>query len=286
MRSCTQRWKLKPTVRPSVRALPASAAAKDMAAVAVEKLAGLILQSRLRKFSLVEVKVESDGISLLQGKMQAASVSGRDWESPAYLTARELQFCVGEVAIDYTKLLTQQQIVLHNVPVGYGNVVFNARDFGNFITHPLVTCAAAKAVKSGPRPAVYFSGTSVHHKRVYSAMMEPALDVHGQPCVRVLCKELTENPRGALSAISPNSRVVLQDSDYARPGPSDIPSQEVSEDLSNFFNHLLIDLQGVNLSFASMTIMTKDQNSTLTDPCVDLALTLKMVQFPPLNLKF
>jgi hypothetical protein len=61
------------------------------AAVAVENLAGLILQSRLRQYSLVEVKVESDGISLIQGKVHAASIHGRDWESPAHLTARELE---------------------------------------------------------------------------------------------------------------------------------------------------------------------------------------------------
>jgi|LauGreDrversion4_1035100.scaffolds.fasta_scaffold823675_1 hypothetical protein len=61
----------------------------------VENLAALILRSRLKEAEKVEVDVDSDGLALLQGKLRSASVRGRDWESPARLTAREIQvMCV------------------------------------------------------------------------------------------------------------------------------------------------------------------------------------------------
>ena len=57
----------------------------------VETLAALILQSRLRRAESVHVDVDSDGLMLLQGRLRSARIRGRDWESPAKLTARELQ---------------------------------------------------------------------------------------------------------------------------------------------------------------------------------------------------
>lgn len=53
---------------------------------------------------------------------------------------------MGAAAIDYGALVSQQRIVLRNIPRGEARILFNARDFGNFLVHPLMADAAAKAV--------------------------------------------------------------------------------------------------------------------------------------------
>lgn len=51
--------------------------------------------------------------------------------------------------LDLPAVLSQQRILLRNVPTGSARVVFTAADFGAFLQHPLVTTAARKAVQVG-----------------------------------------------------------------------------------------------------------------------------------------
>ena len=137
-----------------------SCIAEFQAVSAVENLAALIIRSKLRGSQNVEVNVDSDGLALLQGRLRSASVQGKAWESPARLTAREiqvnnltehtcsyhiyvfvlilyepshnaiwtpddpppLQFCIGDVSINHAALITQRQIIFKNQPQGQGKV--------------------------------------------------------------------------------------------------------------------------------------------------------------------
>lgn len=54
---------------------------------------------------------------------------------------------VSEAVVDYGAVITQQRIVLRNIPVGTARCVFTADDFGAFLVHPLMKAAAAKAVQ-------------------------------------------------------------------------------------------------------------------------------------------
>jgi hypothetical protein len=93
---------------------------------------------------------------------------------------------------------------------------------------------------------VFFTGRSAHDKRKYSAVMEPAVGDHGQPCVKVLCRGLAENATGSLVNLSSYLKAISSSAfGYERTdtSASDSPLHDISEDLTNFFNHLLIDLQ-------------------------------------------
>lgn len=58
-----------------------------------------------------------------------------------------LQATVGEATLDAAAVVLRQQIVLTNVPIGTGHVVFSADDFGNFLVHPLMGDAVRSAVQ-------------------------------------------------------------------------------------------------------------------------------------------
>ncbi|EFJ44756.1 hypothetical protein VOLCADRAFT_106216, partial [Volvox carteri f. nagariensis] len=122
----------------------------DMAVVAVETIAAAALRARLRSHDKVDVRVTASGWDLLAGRIHGAKVEGRQWESPLGLTARVLEVEVDSVELDLPAVLSQQRILLRNVPLGSARVVFNAADFGAFLQHPLVTTAARTAVQGRP----------------------------------------------------------------------------------------------------------------------------------------
>jgi hypothetical protein len=57
----------------------------------VETVVGLALKSRLRQCSDIDVQVDADSWTLLQGRVRSARVKGKCWASPKMLTARMLQ---------------------------------------------------------------------------------------------------------------------------------------------------------------------------------------------------
>mmetsp|Transcript_22691 Transcript_22691/g.36558 ORF Transcript_22691/g.36558 Transcript_22691/m.36558 type:complete len:145 (+) Transcript_22691:194-628(+) len=78
------------------------------------------------------------------GECEGAVVKGSDWESPGGLTCRQLRLSVGEVLLDVPALLASSSIKLVKNPTGSAEFSFSEKDFGAFLSHPLMRRALLK----------------------------------------------------------------------------------------------------------------------------------------------
>lgn len=58
-----------------------------------------------------------------------------------------MQVSLGAAQLDVEAVLLKQRILLKSIPRGNAKIVFTARDFGNFLAHPLMRQAAATAIQ-------------------------------------------------------------------------------------------------------------------------------------------
>lgn len=58
-----------------------------------------------------------------------------------------LQITLGAAQLDVEAVLFKQRIILKSIPRGTAKIVFTARDFGNFLAHPLMRQAASTAIQ-------------------------------------------------------------------------------------------------------------------------------------------
>jgi hypothetical protein len=54
---------------------------------------------------------------------------------------------MGELQIDYNKLIWQQSVALRNVPQGTCAITLTEKDLANFVVHPIMKGAAALAIE-------------------------------------------------------------------------------------------------------------------------------------------
>ena len=236
----------------------------SLASSLLEQIAVLILKSRLARYGMVSVEVNASPFGLLQGRVDGVDIRGTDWASPVNLTSRSLYFSLGQTAIDYQCLLTQRRIsLLHPKPEGRATILFNSSDFGNFLRHPLFRAASKKAVQSGP---FEFDGSSVEIKDgsvLFSGSWnETKFDI---------CLMPSNSSRGQETFV----RLTAQGKGSGE--YNDLISQE----LSTFFNILCMDLQGIQLRFNSLDILTQDR-----DQLLEMKLRATLVEVPPLDVKF
>ena len=60
-----------------------------------------------------------------------------------------MQISLGAAQLDVEAVLVKQRILLKSIPRGTAKIVFTARDFGNFLAHPLMRKAASTAIQVG-----------------------------------------------------------------------------------------------------------------------------------------
>ncbi|KAG2485194.1 hypothetical protein HYH03_016083 [Edaphochlamys debaryana] len=134
--------------RPSSSAISGSQTntKKDMTAEVLERVFKLALAARLKQHGGVHVDVRTTALGLVEGKFGGMTVRGSRWRTPLELTAEQLMVDVGEMALDLNKLLWQQAVTLKNVPQGSVSFTLTSADLANFMAHPLMRQAAARAV--------------------------------------------------------------------------------------------------------------------------------------------
>ena len=89
---------------------------------------------------------------------------------------------MGELQIDYNKLIWQQTVALRNVPQGTCAITLSEKDLANFVVHPIMMGAAARAVQvSGAHVHVWGGTVSGRHATSGSG----SLDAHGPLCTHV-----------------------------------------------------------------------------------------------------
>ena len=58
-----------------------------------------------------------------------------------------MQITLGAAQLDVEAVLLKQRIILKSIPRGTAKIIFTARDFGNFLAHPLMRQAASTAIQ-------------------------------------------------------------------------------------------------------------------------------------------
>lgn len=242
----------------------------SIASMLIENLALIVLKSRLSKYRQVEVTVDASDLDVLRGKVNGCTVRGTDWASPMSLTSRFLHFSLGQASIDYGALMMERRIELLNPkPEGKAIISFNSDDFGNFLKHPLFRAAAKNSVQNGP---FQFHGSSVKLKDdsvVFSgSWSNETYDVCLMPNYKDQEEEMSwgSEPRVKLSA---------------KGRGSEENNELVSLELSKFFIDLCMDLQGIQIRFSSLDIIKRGQ-----DLLLEMKLTTKLINVPPLDVKF
>ncbi len=157
------------------------------------------------------------------------------------------------------------------------------------MAHPLVTPQGAPfrfhketiEVKLSPYPSICFAG-SCSAGLPYRLELVPTrhLARFSDAAARVAAIS------SALSSASGKAHSVVVVASPASSSDGEHCPTATAE-LTKFFNALLIDLQGVHLSFSSMDVSTHEEHSdTPGEPLIDLRLSVRMVSFPPLNMEF
>ncbi len=155
-------------------------------------------------------------------------------------------------------LLSRGLIALSTPARGQGAVVFNARDFGNFLVHPLMSTAAARAV-AGRRFA--FAGPERVTISAEGVRFEGAFDG-----ARYACMLRPPAPAARARAVAVE----------ASGGPA---AGDVAAGLTAFFSSLCIDLEGTALRYADMALSA--DATTLR-----LSLSLVCTRFPRTDFAF
>lgn len=76
----------------------------------------MALTTRLKQHAGIHVDVRSTAWGLMEGKFGGMTVRGYNWRTPLELTADQLMVDVGELVLDYQKLVWQQTVALKNIP--------------------------------------------------------------------------------------------------------------------------------------------------------------------------
>ena len=222
----------------------------------VEAAATVVLVSRLRSHSGVVCHVDCNLPALLSGRVDSARISGTAWQSPKNLTCRSLDFRVGAAALDGGTLLSRGVIALSTPARGSGTVVFNARDFGNFLVHPFMGSAAMRAVAGRGfafTDRVTFGADGVRFEGAFEG-------------VRYACTLRPPAPSAPSRAVSVE----------ASGGPA---AGDVAAGLASFFTTLCFDLEGTALRYADMALSA--DAATLR-----LSLSLVCSRFPRTDFAF
>ncbi|KAJ9508642.1 hypothetical protein QJQ45_027925 [Haematococcus lacustris] len=382
---CTQGWATSgcETGHPRPSSMPRDRPDPSNAADIVETVASLALRSRLRACDSIRFHVNANSLGLLQGRVQAVTMVGTGWQSPAGLSARLLQAQVGPTELDFGAVLVEQRIRLRQPPEGSARCLFTADDFAQFLAHPLLTRAAATAVQGLPvafctqpgsvkvvchTPAAALAASPTHRQHSshqhssltrstwssssgnYTGQQQQEQPTPGwedatrarqpgvwftaafqgvtyelcmQPCSHAsMHLDVAQGPRahsGEGNTVGPRPSPTVKMTAHPVPvashrsvvgGQGDLGAvpraaevEAFAQGLAHFFNTLLLDLQGVELSFAGLAILTPEQGASVVDRArgagvrtgavesgrggiLDLHLKLRVRDFPPLNVEF
>ncbi|CAM9244616.1 unnamed protein product [Discosporangium mesarthrocarpum] len=261
-------WALTPPGRPStltpqrqhIRLGIGSLQCRDATSSLVEATACQLLRLVLRRSedSYVSCSVKSNALELLGGKIEGATINGRRWTSRLGLTAREVSVDVGEVSFDVRSLFARRLLEFKRPPCGEAVVVFNERDFANFLVHQLVRQAHIGG------HALIFRPTGVlinpEASTITFGARWKALD---------LVIELSQVNGKLTARVVRSVGIPLLEEE----------AQMIATGVSNYFNSLRIDLDGPVLNFASLSFIGSGSRGGR----LRLALDIIVRKFPSLR---
>ena len=241
----------------------------------ISQLAVIALKLRLKSHSGVSCNVNASSRDLfLNSSIGPVTVKGKQWSSPLGLTCQAIEANVETCTLDMNSVVTKRKLILTTPATGKAMVALNEKDFGSFLTHPLLVAQTPSLPNRGP---IEFcrDDVQIQHERglvIFSSICS------GQ---KWKCDLTRSGGAGALINVS-------------HVQPSEIASQSTELDietvemeltmiLTRFFNELVFELDGTFLSFQDMKV---HRSKGKPDAAVLMALDIKVRKFPSPGIEF
>jgi hypothetical protein len=204
----------------------------------------------------------ADVAELLRGQVQGVQIHGKGWESHLGLRCRSILFSLGQVKVNMPALLAERALVLHSAARGNSVVVFDALDFASFLVHPLVTRAPI-GTESGEATAFTFcKGCEIDLAKQHLTFSGFYRTAQRQATLRL--------DRSNVEGISVHIAATRGES-----AEEEAERQTLARGLERFFNSLIVDLDGVELRYNSMKLLTHAR-----EPAIELSLGVVVRKAP------
>jgi hypothetical protein len=217
----------------------------------------------LKKQTSVTVSVNSDDFeALTRGKVREVQIKGTDWSSKKNLTCKSLDISVGEVEVDYGKIVTTGRIEIKK-PGGRGRakLFMSFEDFRNFLKHPL-TNEALNEVR------MTFEDEAPKRDEASERLVLKAIFDEERNAVRTFQMQPLEDERVDVCDVSSGT----SSSNSSSNSSSSSSSSEQAERVKRFFETLELDLMGTKLRYQNMRVLENG---------VALDLYVLVEKFPP-----
>jgi hypothetical protein len=235
----------------------------------ISQLAVLAIKSRLKQERevLCEVAFSSSNL-LINGLVGPVTVKGKDWGSGRGLTCRAIEATVDQCELDASKIISHRKLLLTKPAIGRAMVALNARDFGNFILHPLLKPPdRIPRTKGGDAVMEFLSEGCVIDPHAASVTFFATYSGSKWRCA------LTR------SQSDPKARVKVWPT--LETDDSEAMALQLGQVLQDFFNEMVFDLDGTFLSFRDMMITDKGEA-----PSVMISLNIKVRKLPSPGIDF
>lgn len=267
----------------------------------ISQLAIVALKIRLEAHDGVQCRVTANtGDMAWRGRVGPVTVQGKGWESPLRLTCRAIEATVQECELDFVRVVRDKKLKLTVPAKGSAMIALNPTDFGNFITHPLLTPPKHTLIDGSPPDRIEFRKGNVD-------IDPPSGCVRFDGTFRGWPLRLTlSRGDGGGGATSADVRVELvdagnrnEDGDSAATALDEVSRDALEADLSRlvsrYFSDLVFELDGTFLSYRDMMVKVdgksaaaaaKGQQQKQRQPIVMMALTITVKKFPSPGVAF
>lgn len=228
----------------------------------ISNLAVAALERRLGDDASIDCNVQAEPYDLIRGRVGPVVVKGNDWRSPLGMSCRAIEAKVGNCMLDLASVVQRQKLILTTPARGNALVTFNSKDFGNFLTHPLLQAPQYKL--NGEIHNLQFLKENV--------IIDPKTS-----SVTFFTRFLNSTYRCILTRSTTNDEAIIR---VVSPSSSDNNnvSTQMSNILTKYFNSLIFDLEGTFVSYRDMAL-----NS---DGNVMIELNILVKKFPSRKLNF
>lgn len=242
----------------------------------ISGLAIRALKRRLADSKMVDCIVNAEPRDLLRGKVGPVVVKGRGWMSPKGLTCRSIEAVVKDCSLDMTSVMHKQKLRLNYPANGSAMVAFDANDFGNFLTHSLLVPPSHRFIMNDKimNDEIKFlkEGVSIDPIQGAVTFYINFLQVSWK-CVLERTSSKGGGAKVQVSFIESSCTLSKDEISLLKIG--------LSKTMTNFFNNLVINLDGAFIKYKDMMVIQKSKI-----PYVLLSLELIVQKFPSRSISF
>jgi len=247
----------------------------DITSNLISQLAVIALKLRLADQKQVSCDVTSKSPTdlLVKGLVGPVTVKGRGWRSSLGLTCRAIEATVDTCELDVGRILSHRKLRLKSPADGRAMIAFNAVDFGNFITHPLMRPPTIQAPAAEASPIQFQKkGTRIDPD---TGVVTFYANYRGVEWRCSLKRGSSKTPQGHNAVVEVKPMTETQ-----ADGLHDSVDL-LTESLTQFFNQMVFELDGVHLSFRDMMVTGQGRA-----PSVMLSLNIRVHKFPSARAAF